>query len=299
MRILMTGSSGFVGKELAAFLQSQGHAIVKLVRHENHLLKDAIYWDPENGKLDGGALEGFDAIIHLAGENIADARWTEEKKRRILDSRVIGTRLLAKAICGLSHPPKVFICASAVGYYGSHGDEILTEESLNGQGFLAEVCRKWEEAAECAKKLNIRVVHARIGVVLSAHGGVLKKMLLPFKLGLGGKIGSGRQYMSWVAIDDLVLAFDFILRTAGLNGPVNITAPNPVTNAVFTKALASTLHRPAFLPVPAFMARLLFGEMADELLLCSTRALPKRLLQAGFVFKYSELDKALAAKVYS
>jgi uncharacterized protein (TIGR01777 family) len=237
-------------------------------------------------------LQGVDAVVHLAGESIAQ-RWTPESKARILQSRTSGTRLLSESFARLTPPPRVFICASAIGYYGNRGDEVLTEQSPPGSGFLAEVCREWEAACEPAVRGGIRVVNLRTGMVLSAAGGVLPRMLFPFRVGLGGKIGSGRQYMSWIALDDLVGVIIHALTCDRLAGPVNAVAPNPVTNLEFTRTSGRVLRRPTFLAVPAWAARLAFGEMADALLLASARVTPARLAASGFVFRYAELESAL------
>jgi len=234
-----------------------------------------------------------DAVVHLAGENIAAGRWTERQKARIRDSRVKGTRLLCDLLARYSPPPKALVCASAVGYYGDRGDEILKEESASGSDFLSDVCGEWEAATQTAVERGIRVVNLRIGVVLSPLGGALAKMLTPFKLGAGGVIGSGRQYMSWIALDDAVRAFHFALTNQSLHGPVNAVAPNAVTNRDFTRTLGRVLSRPTVFPMPAFAARLAFGEMADALLLASTRVQPARLLAGGFTFRYPDLEGAL------
>ncbi len=235
----------------------------------------------------------MDAVVHLAGENISAGRWTDARKARIRDSRVQGTRLLCESLVGLSQPPKVLVCASAVGYYGDRKDEVLTEESTPGAGFLAEVCREWEEAAESAAQASIRVVYLRTGIVLSPSGGALAKMLLPFKLGLGGRIGGGGQYMSWIALNDAIGAIHHAIVTEALRGPANLVAPSPVTNLEFTKTLGRVLSRPTIFPLPGFVARLVLGEMADGLLLASTRAEPARLLGTGYVFRHPELEGAL------
>jgi uncharacterized protein (TIGR01777 family) len=250
-------------------------------------------WDPAKGAIDRAALEGLDAVIHLAGENIAAARWTEEQKARILNSRVKGTELLSDAVAGLSNPPKAFVAASATGYYGNRGDESLDESSSAGNNYLARVCIPWEKATEAASRAGIRVTNLRFGVVLSADGGALAKMIGPFKLGLGGRMGSGRQYMSWIELSDVVGAVNHVLATESLQGPVNVVAPKPVTNAEFTAALGTVLSRPTFFNMPAFAVRMAFGEMGDELLLGSTRAYPKGLLESGYKFHFAELEPAL------
>jgi uncharacterized protein (TIGR01777 family) len=235
----------------------------------------------------------LDAVIHLAGEPIAEGRWTEEKKRRIRESRVQGTRVLSEALAGLKHKPSVLLSASAIGYYGARGSEILTEESAPGDDFLAKVCREWEEATEPAARAGIRAAQMRFGVILSSKGGALVKMLTPFKLGLGGRLGSGEQYMSWIALDDVVGVVDYLLEKDEMSGPVNTVAPNPVTNKDFTKALGHALSRPTLFPVPKFAIRLAFGEVADVALLASQRVEPVRLKASGYVFKYPELKSAL------
>lgn len=244
-------------------------------------------------QIDDKALDNCEAVIHLAGENIADGRWDEEKKRRVRDSRVKGTRFLAETLARLERPPEVFICASAIGYYGDRGDEVLTEESPPGSGFLPEVCCQWEAAAEEARRAGIRTLHMRTGLVLSRQGQLLKRMLIPFKIGLGGKIGDGRQWMSWIVIDDVVGAFLHVLENDTISGPVNVTAPQPVTNHEFTRTLGRVLNRPAFLTVPAFALRWAFGEMADELVLASARVEPRKLLDSGYKFLYPTLEAAL------
>ena len=293
MKVLVSGSSGLVGSALVPSLTAGGHSVTRLVRSKPAPGAAEAYWSPGAGVVEQSALEGLEAVVHLAGENIADQRWTSEKKARIRDSRVHGTRLLAETLAGLPQPPKVLVCASAIGYYGHRGEEVLREDARPGTGFLADVCQEWEAAAEPARQKGIRVVHLRIGVVLSAAGGALAKMLTPFKLGVGGKLGSGRQYMSWVSLDDLVGIIQFALTTDALAGRVNAVSPNPVTNLQFTRTLGRVLGRPTVLPLPAFAARLAFGEMADELLLASTRVEPARLLGAGYAFRHAELESAL------
>jgi uncharacterized protein (TIGR01777 family) len=294
MKILIGGSHGLVGTALIKSLAADGHDILRLVRHYPNS-ETEIEWSPDRYSIALARIEGFDAVINLAGESIAEGRWTEEKKRRIRESRVKGTKLLGDALANLTDRPRMFICASAIGYYGDRGDELLTETSAPGDGFLPEVCLEWEKATTLATEKGIRVVNARFGIILDKKGGALAKMLPPFRMGVGGKIGSGKQWMSWIALDDVVGALKFALVNETLNGPVNYVAPNPVTNAEFTKTLGKTLSRPTILPVPAFGVRLLFGEMGDALLLGSQRVEPERLKSAGYPFKYSKLEAALPA----
>ncbi|MGH9805164.1 MAG: TIGR01777 family oxidoreductase [Candidatus Acidiferrales bacterium] len=290
MKFLVSGSTGMVGSALVPFLTSGGHSVTRLVRSAAG--KNEARWDPAGGAIDAAALEGHEAVVHLAGENIA-GRWSPEKKARIRDSRVKGTRLLAEALGRLAQPPKVLVAASAIGYYGDRGDALLREDSVSGSGFLAEVAREWEGATAPATARGIRVVNLRIGVVLSRRGGALAKMLLPFKLGAGGVVGSGKQHWSWVALDDLVEIIFFAATTDSLKGPVNAVSPKPVTNYKFTKLLGRVLRRPTIFPMPAFAARLVLGEMADELLLASTKVEPAKLVAAGYPFRFPELDGAL------
>jgi uncharacterized protein (TIGR01777 family) len=292
MNILVTGASGLIGTALGPSLTSRGHEVTRLVRGQSPSEGKSARWDPMAGSIDASALAGVDAVVHLAGENIAE-RWTAAKKARIRDSRVKGTQLLCETLTRLPSPPKVLVSASAIGYYGDRGEETLTDDSPPGRGFLPEVCRAWEAAAEPARQQGIRVVHLRLGVVLSAAGGALAKMLPPFRLGLGGVLGSGRQYMSWIALDDVVGAIQHAIVTDALQGPTNAVAPNAVTNQEFTKTLGKVLGRPTAIPLPAFGARLMFGEMADELLLASARVQPTKLLASGYQFRYPELEDAL------
>lgn len=292
MRIAITGSSGFIGSSLAAFLSDCEQEVFRLVRRPAQSAHE-ISWDPESGVLDQGRMEGLDAVVHLAGENIATGRWTTAKKKRIRESRVGGTRFLCESLGHLSRRPRVLVSASAIGYYGDQGDALLDEESPGGEGFLAEVCGAWEAATEAAKNCGLRVVNLRIGMVLSPKGGALTKMLFPFRLGLGGRMGNGRQCMSWIALPDLLSAIFHALERPELAGPVNAVSPRPVTNREFAKTLGRVLHRPAIFPMPAFAARLAFGEMADALVLASTRVWPRRLLASGFQFQYPELENAL------
>lgn len=293
MKILITGSHGLVGSALVSFLTTEGYLIQRLVRSNTHEETGDILWSPELKQVDPAKLEGFDAVIHLAGENIASGRWTEEQKQKIRDSRVIGTRFLSETLASLKSPPKVFISASAIGYYGARNDEVVAEESAPGSGFLADVCREWEEATGSAVKNNIRVVNARFGIILSAAGGALKKMLLPFRLGVGGKLGSGRQIMSWIALDDVVAGLYHVLNATNLRGPVNFVSPQSLTNWEFTKALGTVLKRPTIFPVPAFVIKTLFGEMGETLLLNGVNVAPKKLLESGYTFHFPELKEAL------
>ncbi len=292
LKIAISGSRGLLGSNLTAFLTTGGHQVYRLVRNPDEKGPASIYWNPAEHKVQSDALEGLDAVIHLAGENIAD-RWTEEKKQRIRDSRVEGTRLLSEALSSLKQPPKTFISASAIGYYGDRNEEVLTEDSSPGTGFLPNVGREWERATQAAKDNGIRVANLRIGIVLTPQGGALSRMLLPFRMGGGGRLGSGKQYMSWIAIDDLLYAFHHLLITGTLDGPINGTAPNPVTNQEFTKTLARVLNRPAWIPMPEIAVKTMFGEMGEALLLASARVNPERLKQTGFEFFNPELEDAL------
>jgi uncharacterized protein len=285
MKIAITGSTGLVGSALVPLVTSAGDDVVRLARPAQ--------WDPTTGTVQDSALNGVDAVVHLAGENIAAGRWTSTRKALIRDSRVKGTRLIAEAAARMEKPPQVLISASAIGYYGDRGSETLREESPSGNGFLPEVCRQWEAATDAATRKGIRVVHLRTGVVLSPKGGALAKMLFPFKLGAGGKIGSGRQYWSWISLNDLCSAIVHCIQATGLHGAVNIVSPSPVTNAEFTKTLGHVLRRPTIFSVPAFAARLAFGEMADALLLASARVEPVKLAATRFVYRHRELESAL------
>lgn len=291
-RVLVTGASGLIGATLVPFLTTGGHAVTRLVRNARPDT-GTIRWDPDAGTVDAAGLDGHDAVVHLAGESIASGRWTPARKERIRQSRVRGTRLLAETLARLPHPPRTLVSASAIGWYGDRGDAIVDEDAAPGSGFLADVCREWEAASEPARVAGIRVVHVRLGVVLTPAGGALAQMLTPFRLGVGGRIGDGRQWMSWIGIDDAVGALHHALVTETLSGAVNAVAPDPVTNADFTKTLARVLRRPALLPVPAAAARLAFGEMADALLLASTRVRPARLAAAGYPFRTPTLEGAL------
>lgn len=288
--VLISGASGLVGKAVAKSLAGDGWTVKRLVRRQG-FGPDEIGWDPARG-VDFKALEGMDAVVHLAGEPIFDL-WTKEKMRHIRESRVEGTSALSRALAHCEQKPKVMVCASAVGYYGDRSAEELTEDSSPGRGFLPETCVAWEQAAQPAKDAGIRVVHLRTGIVLAKHGGALKTMLPAFNLGVAGKLGSGKQYFPWITLDDMVAVVRFAIRNAGLSGPVNVAAPQAVTNAQFTKTLAKVLRRPAVIPVPAFVLKLLPGNMAQEAILASARVAPKKLLEAGFVFGSPELEAAL------
>jgi uncharacterized protein (TIGR01777 family) len=292
MRIGITGASGLIGSALAPFLQTGGHEVVRFVRGRA-AGGGEVGWDPAGGALDPGALRGLDAVVHLAGENVADGRWNEARKRALRASRTLPTATLARALARAEGGPRTLVCASAVGVYGDRGDEELTEQSAPGADFLADLGRAWEDASAEAARAGVRVVHLRFGLVLSPRGGALGKMLTPFSLGLGGPLGSGRQWMSWIAIDDAIGAIHHALVTPGLSGAVNATAPNAVRNAQFTRILGRVLGRPTLLPAPAFVLKLAFGEMAEALLLGGQRVLPRRLEQSGYRFRFAELEPAL------
>ncbi len=299
-QILLTGSSGFIGTSLIRFLARERIHSISLIRNksgESSRSDSGQLWDPysETPVADPRALDGTTGAVHLSGVNVAGGRWTPAYQRQIMESRIKPTRALAILMAGLRPRPQVMVCASAIGIYGNRGDETLTEESAHGQGFLAEVCLAWEKAAQPASDAGIRVVHARFGVVLSPEGGALAKMLPLFRLGLGGPLGNGRQWTSWVALPDVVRAILFAVQTPSLSGALNVVAPQPVTNLEFTHALGRALHRPALLPAPAFALKLALGEMADSTVLVSERVLPDRLNDAGFSFLYPELEPALKA----
>ena len=293
LRILVSGSSGLIGSTLVPFLTTGGHVVIRLIRSPRVGLEDTIPWEPDTGSIQPAALEGFDAVIHFAGESLHALRWSDEKKRKIRDSRVRGTRLLCETLVKLKRPPKVLLSASAIGFYGNRGDEILHEDSDSGGGFLSSVCRDWESATKPAADKGIRVVNLRIGIVLSAAGGMLAKVLTPFRLGFGGTFGTGRQYMSWIALDDVVSAIHHSLMNDKLSGPVNFVSPHAARNREFTKALGRVLGRPTFCQVPSFVIRMAFGELADEMMLSSARVEPRRLLDTGYVFHYPEMEGAL------
>lgn len=293
MRVLITGSSGLIGSALIPLLEGQGHQVVRLVRRAVIPGEDAAGWDPASGKLEMSALERTDAVVHLAGENIGTSRWTNRKKERIRDSRVRGTRLLSERLAQLAAPPRVLICASGINFYGSCGDAVLTEQSPAGSGFLSEVCQEWEAATEPARQEGIRVANLRTGMVLSSKGGALQAMLPAFKAGAAGRLGNGRQFVSWITLDDLTRAISHTIATESLSGPVNTVSPNPVRNVEMTKAIGKVLRRPTFFPVPAFALHMIFGEMADALLLCSLRVVPRRLQETGFTFQFPDFETSL------
>lgn len=291
MHIAITGSTGLVGSTLVPLLTTGGHSVTRLVRREAKA--GEVTWNPKADTFDASPLDGIDAIVHLAGENIAASRWNARVKQRLRDSRVAATRVLCEGLARMATPPKVLVCASAIGYYGDRGDEELDEDSKPGSSFLADLVRDWEAATKPAAEAGIRVVNLRFGVILSPQDGALSKMLLPFKLGGGGRVGSGKQYWSWISIDDAAGAVHHAIMNEGLSGPVNAVAPTPVTNLEFTKTLGRVLRRPTILPMPAFAARLALGEMADELLLASSRVDAKRLVQSGYDFRQPTLEAAL------
>jgi uncharacterized protein (TIGR01777 family) len=293
MKILVSGATGFVGTPLVARLKADGHEVVRLSRSHPAPGENAIHWHPLSGVVDVASLEGFDGIVHLAGENIAAGRWNTERKAMLRESRVKGTHTLCAAIEKLQRPPRVLANASAIGYYGNRGDEALTETSPKGTGFLPDLCHDWELATTPASDRGVRVALMRIGVVLGANGGALKAMLLPFKLGGGGIVGNGKQFWSWISLDDVVGAIVHTLNTESLRGPVNLTAPHPARNYDFTKTLGRVLSRPTILPMPAFAARLALGEMADALLLASACVMPRRLEETGYMFRHPTLEEAL------
>jgi hypothetical protein len=294
-RILVSGVSGPIGAALVPSLEASGARVTRLMRAGSAVgpatTTEIIRWEPSKPIIPD-AVSGFDAVIHLAGESII-GRWTAEKKAKIRDSRVAGTRYLAEALAQTKNKPQVFVCSSAIGYYGDRGDEVLNEHSAPGLGFLAEVCRDWEAATQPAADAGIRTVQIRTGIVLSPKGGALAKMLTPFKMGAGGRLGSGRHWMSWIDVEDMVGAIHHVLKADSLRGPVNMVAPSPVTNAEFTKTLASVLRRPAIFPVPAFVVKLAFGEMGETVLLASQRVEPTKLITRRHQFRFSDLRSSL------
>ena len=294
LRVAITGASGFVGSALRHFLTTGGHQVLPIVRRRPDRERGEIHWDPMERRIEGRRLEGVDALVHLAGENLSRGRWNPARKRAIWKSRVVGTRVLADALNNLRDPPRVFVSSSAIGYYGNRGSEKLFERSRPGSGFLAELCREWENEAFRARRSGVRVVALRTGLVLSPAGGALGTMLLPFKMGIGGRLGSGRQFVSWIDHDDLVALIFHALVTGSVRGPVNATAPHPVTNATFTTKLGRALRRPTLLPVPSLAVRGAFGEMGKALLLEGARVLPKAALESGFRFDFEGIGESLA-----
>jgi uncharacterized protein (TIGR01777 family) len=292
VKVAVTGSSGLIGRELVAALGRQGDEVTRVVRRDAGRGEAA--WDPDRGTIEADKLEGHDAVVHLAGVGIGDHRWSDDHKRAVVDSRVQGTTLLARTLAGLSSPPRVLVSGSAVGFYGYESEQAVTEASPKGRGFLADVVAAWEEATASAAAAGIRVVNIRSGVVLTAKGGALKKQLLPFKLGLGGRLGKGHQWLSWISLDDEVAAIIHLFGADGMSGPVNVTSPEPVTNAEFTATLARVLKRPAFMPVPTPALHALFGrQMTEEMLLGGQRVLPTALQASGFTFAHPQLEGAL------
>jgi uncharacterized protein (TIGR01777 family) len=291
--VAISGASGLVGSALAAHLTASGHRVVRLVRHEPRAERDEIGFDPVQGRIEAEKLKTVDVIVHLAGENVAAGRWNERRKRHIRDSRVLGTRLISETVAALDCRPRTLISASAIGFYGDRADETLDEDSEPGSGFLPETCVAWEAATAAAELAGLRVVKLRIGVVLSKAGGALGRMLAPFRMGLGGRIGDGKQWVSWISVRDLIRVIEFSLSCEGLRGPVNAVGPEPVDNAELTRALSHVLRRPALVPLPAWLVRRLFGQMGEELLLSSTRVLPQRLEQFGFRFDHPTIEAAL------
>ena len=292
MHILISGTSGLIGQALTRYLRQQGHKVEQLIRDNHH---QAFHWQPHKALIHLPASIHLDAVINLNGVNIADRLWSKKRKQAIIDSRIESTQLLAKTLAQHPHPPKILINASAIGYYGDTGSNEVDETSPAGNNFLTKIVTQWERSAQAAVDAGIRTVFIRSGVVLSSRGGALAKMLLPFKLGLGGKIGSGLQYMSWISLEDEIRAIEFILNHGDINGAVNLTSPHPISNSYFNKALAKALTRPALLPMPAFIVRLLFGEMGDLLLLGSARVKPGVLIEQGFEFNLPEINTALVA----
>jgi len=293
MRVAITGSAGLIGTALRTRLQAVGHEVVPVRRGDPS--PGDVAWRPDEGWIEDGALDGCDAVVHLAGEPIGDGRWTAKRKLAIRDSRIDSTRLLVEHMAALARPPRVLVCGSAVGYYGDRGDEELREDSSPGEGFLARVVEEWEREGARAAEAGIRVVSIRTAVVLAPRGGALRRMLTPFRPGVGGRLGSGRQWMPWITLDDEVRAIEWVLTHKELSGPFNLAAPHPVTNRELTKALARQLHRPAVFPVPGFALRIMLGEMANELLLQSQRVLPSKLMRSGFRFEHETIEEALAA----
>lgn len=298
MRVLMTGSTGFLGTALRGALEADGHAVAPLVRRDPRRGSGEIGWDPRRGRIEARDLEGADAAVHLAGIDLVGKRWTEQHKARALDSRVRGTRLFSEALAALDAPPKVLVSSSAIGYYGDRGDEVLTEASGPGTGFTASLCRAWEEQTEPARAAGIRVVNTRTGLVLHPSGGILRRMLLPFRAGLGARLGRGDQWWSWITLDDYLRAVLYLIGEAGVSGPVNVVSPKPVTNADFTSALGRALRRPAVFVAPVVVLKVAFGpERADDVLFVSQRVRPAVLERTGYRFAHAHLDDALQSLI--
>jgi len=305
LNIMVTGSHGLIGNRLVADCRQAGHTVYRLARQSGTAQSGTaqsgtadpqrIVWDPTTGRVDGSWPEDLDTVVHLAGASIAAGRWTKARMAAIRDSRVVGTQRLSAAIADWQHKPSVLVCASAIGYYGDRGDEELRETSGPGTGFLADVCQQWEAATQAAEQAGVRVVHLRLGMVLSPDGGALQKMLLPFKLGLGGIVGNGRQYWSSVFLDDALAAVHHACDTPALQGPVNVVGPQPVTNREFTRILGKVLRRPTLFPMPRIMGRLVLGKMVDDLMIASARVLPHKLLETGFDFRFAELESGFRA----
>ncbi len=291
MKILITGASGLIGTALVKYFRALGHQVEPLCRSKKAI--ESPFWDPERAIIELGSFTEIDVVIHLAGENIAEGRWSNGKKSRIYDSRVKGTKLLADMLAALDHKPHTLISVSAIGYYGDGSKSTFDEGSRKGTGFLASVCAAWEKATDSAEKAGIRVITPRIGVVLSTQGGALQKMLLPFKMGFGGRIGDGEQYLSWISLPEIVRIFLFLIKNTDFSGPVNLVSPTPATNIEFSKTLGKVLHRPAVLPIPEFVIRSIFGEMGVALLLSSSRVIPDKLLKAGYDFQHPNLHSAI------
>ena len=300
MRILVSGSTGFLGTALVETLEGQGHSIARLVRPETSqksaagVRAESVSWDPVAGQFDAAGAEGTDVLIHLAGASIAGGRWSVSRKKLLRTSRIDATRHLVGALAKLQRPPRAIVAASAIGYYGNRGDETVTEASAPGNDFLARLCQEWEAETARGAGFGARVVNLRFGIILAAHGGALPRMAMPFKFGAGGRLGDGRQWMSWLTLRETLSIIQFALATPGLTGPVNAVAPNPVRNSEFTSVLAKTLHRPALFPAPAFALRLALGEMADALLLISQKVMPSKLADSGYAFLQPNLAGALA-----
>ena len=293
LTFLISGASGVVGTALIPFLTTGGHRVIRLVRNQETRHPDEIFWDPSQGYLDLTGTDPVDVAIHLSGENIGEGRWTPQKKKKIIESRNDSTRLIATTLARMASPPRLLLCASAIGYYGDRGDHVMTEANECGADFISGVCSDWEAGASAAVDKGIRVAFLRIGVVITPLGGALKKFLLPFRIGLGGKIGSGRQYMSWISVDDLIYAIQHIIHEETISGPVNLVTPEPVTNERFAKTLGRVLRRPARFTIPERLIKGVYGRMGREILLASTRVFPEKLIDAGFTFRYPELESAL------